>query len=170
MPGTPSIHYRRRWFYVLWVGLLLLSAGAWRLWEKPLRMEEASLALSVRVRNAPPGAVAQVWAGPAAQWPGLAWSGPALAEAGLRPDGLVPLPLLRIRIGRRRWLKGYVPRDTWDLVMIKLTAPGQPARYFIDPLSQDIRMGVLKPGWRLSYDAVVTWGNLRTDGRVPEMP
>jgi hypothetical protein len=170
VPDPGSIHYRRRWFYVLWVSLLLLSAGAWGLWEKPRRVEFASLSVTLRVRNAPPGTRVQVWAGPVAQWPGPAWSGQGLAQAELRADGYVALPLLRIQIGRRRWVKGYVPRYTWDLMMLRLTAPGEPARYFAYPLSEDIRMGVLRSGWRLSYDAAVAWGNLHTDGLAPKMP
>jgi hypothetical protein len=90
---------------VLWEFLLLISVGAWILWERPLRVEQASLMLKMRVRDAT-GTRVQVWAGPASQWPGLRWSGAGLAQAKLQVDGLVPLPMFRIRISWRRWLKG----------------------------------------------------------------
>ena len=38
---TGSIHYRRRWFYALWIGLLLLSGAGLFLWERPVRRDLA---------------------------------------------------------------------------------------------------------------------------------
>jgi len=168
MTGLRSIHYRRRWFYVLWGLLLLLSAGAWFLWERPLRIEQASLVLKLRVRGAPAGTRVQAWAGPVSMWPGLGWSGEGLAQAELQADGFASLPLFRIQIGRRRWLQGYVPRHTWDLLMLKFTAPGEPPRYYVYPLSRDIRTGLLRPRWRLTTDVQTTWGSLHTDGKAPD--
>ncbi|MDR3671515.1 MAG: hypothetical protein P4L36_11760 [Holophaga sp.] len=170
VPAARSIHYRRRWFYVLWVALLLLSGGAWILWERPVRMEQASLQLVFRVRNAPPGTSVQVWAGPRSRWEGPGWSGEGLAQAQLQDDGYARLPLLRIQIARRRWVKDYIPRGTWDLLMFKCSAPGAPPRFFALPLSEDIRKGVLRPKWRLTTTINVSWDGLINGGRTPPMP
>lgn len=165
-----SIHYRRRWFYVLWVALLLLSCGVWYLWERPLRLEQASLQVQLRVRNAPAGTRVQVWAGPVSRWEGRDWSGEGLAQAALQADGSAGLPLFHIQIARRRWVKDYIPRGTWDLMMVKCTAPGAPPRYFALPLSEDIRKGVLRPRWRLTTTVSVPWDGLPTDPKAPPMP
>jgi len=169
MPVTVrSIHYRRRWFYVLWVGLLLLSAGVWALWERPVQTVTASLDIRVRIRKAPAGARVQAWAGPWANWRNVDRSGPWAVQASLQPDGSATVPLFRIPIARRRWVKDYIPRGTWDLLMLRFTAPGQQPRYFPISLSLDIRSGVLRPKWRLTNTLETTWNNLSTDAKAPD--
>jgi len=163
-----SIHFRRRWYYVLWVALLALSAGAWLLWERPLSIDHASLAFRIQVRNVPPGTRVQVWNGPWDRWPGPAWSGEGAAATDLNGDGFAALPVLSVQIGQRRWVRGYVPRDTWDLLVLRLTPPDGPPRYFIQPLSDEIRMGELKPHWKLTTDAGFNWDKLHSDGKAPE--
>jgi hypothetical protein len=59
-------------------------------------------------------------------------------------------------------------RGTWDLMMLRFTAPGQQPRYFPIPLSQDIRTGVLRPKWRLTDALGMTWDHLPTDGKAPD--
>lgn len=168
MAELRSIHYRRRWFYVLWVALLLCSAGAWALWERPLSLDHASLAFRIQVRNAPPGTRVQAWNGPWDQWQGSAWSGDGAAATDLDPDGSAVLPVLSVQIAPRRWVRGYVPRDTWDLMVLRLTPPSGPPRYFIQPLADDILAGDLKPHWKLSTSAGFNWDKLHTDGKAPE--
>jgi hypothetical protein len=167
MISHDSIHYRQRWFYALWVTLLLMSCWALFLWERPLRFEQASLAVKVQIRNAPTGTQVQVWAGPWSRWEGLRWSGEEGGRTPLQADGSASLPLLRIQIARRRWLQGYVPRGTWDLVMLRFTAPSRPPRYLAVPLSEDIRQGVLRPKWRLTTSIGKSWEGLQTDGKAP---
>jgi len=167
MISHDSIHYRQRWFYVLWVVLLLLSCLALFLWERPLRVEQASLVVRVQIREAPAGTRVQVWAGPWSRWEGLSWSGGEGAPTVLNADGSATLPLLRIQIGRRRWFHGYVPRSTWDLVMLRFTAPSGPARYLAVPLTEDIRKGVLRPRWKLFTTVGTPWNGLPTDGKAP---
>lgn len=163
-----SIHYRRRWFYALWAGLLGLSLAGLALWETPRARETASLQMRVRLMGAPAGTRLQAWAGPRATWPGAAWNGEgAVGDPWAGPDGRLVLPLVHMRIARRRWVKDYVPRGTWDLVMLKFTPPDGPPRWFALPFGQDIRSGLLRPRYRLATDIDVSWLNLQVDASTP---
>ena len=168
MTERRSIHYRRRWFYVLWVVLLLLSAGALALWERPLTVVQAPLVVKIHVNQAPPGTQVQVWAGPWARWPGPLWSGAGAASTPLLTEGLTTLPMLMIPIARRRWVNGTIPRGTSELVMLKFTAPSEPSRYFALPLSKDIRTGLLRPKGKLLTSISISWSNLQTLGNAPD--
>jgi len=165
---APSIHFRRRWYYVLWTALLLLSAGALALWERPAAVDTAAFILKLKVAGAPAGTQVQVWAGPHARWPGQAWQGEgAYAQEALPGDGALTLPLVRVAIARRRWVRDYIPRGTWDLVMVRFVAPGAPPRFLAVPLSQDIRLGALRPRWKLATTLTLPWEKLEVDGRGP---
>jgi hypothetical protein len=163
----PSIHHRRRWYYALWVALLLLSAASLYLWERPAAQVQASLLIRLRVRGAPAGTQFQAWAGPAARWAGPAWKGEAaFAQGPLPGDGFLPFPVLRVPIARRRWVRDYIPRRTWDLVMIRVVPPGAPPRYLALPLGTDIRTGLLRPGWKLSTTIDISFDKLGIDGKA----
>jgi len=168
MTEPRGIHYRRRWFYVLWGVLLLLSAGALALWERPLAIIKAPLEVKIRVNQAPPGTQVQVWAGPWARWPGPGWSGAGAVPTALLTDAPTTLPMLEIPIARRRWGNGTIPRGTWELLMLKFTAPSEPPRYFALPLSKDIRTGLLRPKGKLMTSIIVSWSNLQTLGTAPD--
>jgi len=168
MAELRSIHYRRRWYYALWVALLVSSGIALALWERPSRIDLASLVFRVEIRNVPAGTRMQAWNGPWAQWQGAGWTGEGVDPIDIRPDGTAAVPLVRIRIARRRWVQDYIPRDTWDLMVLRLTPPSGLPRYFIQPLSADIRRGELKAGWRLTTTASFDWDSLRTDATLPE--
>jgi hypothetical protein len=165
--GKESSRPRGRWTYGLWAALLL-SIAALVLWEWPLRVDQASLVVQVRSSGAPPGTRVQIWNGPRARWEGLGWSGAGAPEAELRPEGYVSLPLLKVRIARRRWMHDYIPRGTSDLVMLKFTAPDGPPRYYTLPIAEDIRKGVLRPRWRLTISISMGWAGLATDGKASE--
>lgn len=166
--AEPSIHYRRRWFYLLWSVLLLLSATALLYWETPAARELASLQVQFNVTGAPAGTRMQAWAGPWGSWAGQDWTGAgALADATLPASGQVTLPLVHVPIARRRFKLGYIPRGTWDLMMVRLSPPSEPARYYALPLSLDIRTGVLVPRHRLMVGIDVSWKNLQVDAEAP---
>ena len=165
---APSIHYRRRWYYALWVGLLLLSAGALALWERPASSTEASLVVEVDLPGAPAGTRILGWAGPWAQGLSPDWTGAGLLRADLQADGRATLPLVRIRIARRRWVQDYIPRATWDLMVLKFIPPAGPPRFYCLPLSLDIRTGALRAKWRLTTSIRAPWESLPTDGRPPD--
>jgi len=167
-PAIRSIHFRRRWYYALWVGLLFLSAGALALWELPASTSEASLVVELQIPGAPAGTRIQGWVGPYAQGAEADWTGAGLIRADLQADGRATLPLARIRIARRRWVQDYIPRRTWDLMVLRFTPPDGPPRYFCLPLADDIRAGALRPKWRLTTSIRTPWGNLQADGRPPD--
>jgi len=166
--APPTIHYRRRWFYALWVALLLASAGALALWERPLAVVQASLTVRIHVRQAPAGAQVQAWSGPWARWQGPAWDAAGAAPTGLQADGWATLPVAGITIARRRWVNQYIARGTSDLLMLKFTAPGEQPRYFALPLSKDIRTGLLRPQGRLITSIDTSWPSLGVDGKAPD--
>lgn len=162
------IHYKRRWYYVLWSTLLVLSAGALFLWERPARTDLASLQVVLAIKGAPEGSRLQAWAGPWRRWPGSAWSGQgAFADMPLPVSGSATLPLLRLSIARRRWTAGYIPRETWELVMVKVVPPSGAPRYYPLPCSSDIRLGLLKPKRRLTIAIDTSWSNLKVDANPP---
>ena len=164
----PSIHYQRRWFYALWVFLLLLASTALWLWVRPESRVQASLVVKVTIMEAPAGTQVRAWAGPRADWHGADSGGPCRIQAALQPDGSLTLPLLRIHIARRRWVKDYIPGGTWDVVQLQFIPPNGPPRYLTVPLAQDIRSGLLRPGWRLTTQVSCHWGGLRTDPMAPD--
>jgi hypothetical protein len=166
-PAVRSIHYRRRWAYALWVALLLLSLGALVLWERPATTVTASYQVKVTIRQAPPGAAVEAWAGPWSRWTGPEGFSGAAGQAPLREDGSATLPVIHVPIARRRWAKGYIPRGTWDLVVLRFTAPGEAPRYVVLPLAPDIRSGLLRPRWRLTGTVNSRWGALDTAPQVP---
>ena len=168
MTAPRGIHYRRRWFYALWVVLLLLSSGALALWQRPLAVVQASLTVRIHVRQAPAGAQVQTWAGPWDRWPGPEWSAAGAAPTALPADGWATLPVAAITIARRRWVNQYIARDTSDLLMLKFTAPGERPRYFALPLSKDIRTGLLRPQGRLITSVETHWSGLGFDGKAPD--
>lgn len=166
--AEPTIHHQRRWYYALWTALLALSCLALLVWETPARTELASLDLRIKISGAPAGTRLQAWAGPWARWPGPAWSGEgAFADLELPPGGAATLPLLRVHIARRRFGLGYISRGTWDLVMVKVSAPGQAPRFLVLPCSQDIRTGLLRSRIRVTAEISSSWNNLRVDGNPP---
>lgn len=169
MPSSsPSIHHSRRWFYALWVTLLAATLGLWYLWERPVSTVLASCSIVLKINDLPEGSRMEVWAGPWGRWRGKAWDGQGAFAAGpIRAGQALTLPLLRVPIARRRWLDGYVPRRTWDLVMIRITAGDGQIRYLAVPLDMDIRMGVLRPKWRLLTTINTLWQNLKVDPRAP---
>ncbi len=165
---APSIHFRRRWYYALWVSLLLLSAGALVLWERPASTSEASLVVKLDLPGAPAGCRIQAWVGPWAQGRNLDWGAAGLLQADLQADGQASLPLVRVRIARRRWVPDYIPRATWDLMVLRIMPPAGPPKFYCLPLSEDIRSGVLRAKWRLTTVIQVPWDGLQTDARLPD--
>jgi hypothetical protein len=52
--------------------------------------------------------------------------------------------------------------------MLKFTAPGELPRYFPLPLSQDIRVGLLRGKHKLTTTITLPWANLPVDGKAPD--
>jgi hypothetical protein len=168
-PTPPSIHHRRRWFYVLWVALLLVSGVAlWR-WRIPARIERPSLVLAVETRSLPGPVDVSVWKGPEAVWPGAAWDGSGAAFEG-RPDaaGRLEVPPLEVPFAVRRWVnQDYIRPASQDLVVLRFCAAGQPPRYLHLRLKRDWYQGLLRDGRRLRINMRQSWETLERQAELP---
>lgn len=169
-PAERSIHYRRRWYYALWCGLLVLAALAWLAWETPRLSAQGKVSVRLTLRDMPGNVKVQVWAGPRAVCPSGEWDGSApAADLGVAQGNGINLPPLALPVGYRRWVTDYIPRKTSDLLVFRLEAPGQAVRYLVLPLGADWRQGHLRPGRVLRYDIQLRWDRLPFDIREPEV-
>jgi hypothetical protein len=161
-----SIHWRQRWWYALWVALLLGALGFWAWWETPAASGVGHVVLVIRVVDLPPGSKAEVWAGPAKAWKAdpSAFQGPWPVTD---PAKALPLPPVAIQAGLRRWRQGYIPRLTSDLIVLRLDPPQGPPRYAAYGLAKDLNAGLAGPHRRLILSAPVRWGNLSEDASHP---
>jgi hypothetical protein len=164
----PSIHVRRRWYYALWISLLVLSVLALYLWEKPSRVDHAKVELCVNILEMPEGTKIDLWKGPEATWPGMKWQGNKDGTP-IRPDlkGWILPPIQEIPIARRRWVKDFIHRLTPDLLVLRFAPSQGPARYMWFRLAPDIHAGALGPRRRLIYRVEASWQKLCLD---PESP
>lgn len=164
-----SIHYRRRWFYVLWCALLLVSVWAWILWVTPRESGTARMMVRLKVEAVPPGCRVQAWTGPQARWAGDAWQGENPAAEAVMGGDYLDLPPIRLDIAFRRWVKDYIPSKTSDLLVIRFVPPTGQSRYFFLPLEKDWRSGLLRVGWVIHVKIPCPWESLGTDATaVPE--
>jgi hypothetical protein len=162
MEPAPSIHFRRRYFYALWAGLFLLSLGALILWETPASTATSRVELRVQIKGLPAGVQARVWVGPRGQWRGKA-SQTEGTPVPLPANGPVVVPPQTVWAGYRRWVKGFIPRRTADLVVLCFQESGQPDRFLPFPLAQDWRSGMLGPRRVLRIGCECNWKSLRQD-------
>ena len=163
MTPSPSIHYKRRWFYVLWCTLLLASLAALGLWETPARSGSADLAFKIQVANVPPGCAVQFWAGPKKAWPGADHRAP-MNQPGLPLTAAgEAIGHLNLRVAYRRWIGGVIARRTDDLLVLKFQPRSGTPRYFTIPLDMDWHSQILRPGRRMAFSTSIDWGNLWLD-------
>ncbi|HTL97983.1 MAG TPA: hypothetical protein VL181_04165 [Holophagaceae bacterium] len=164
--AEPSIHWRQRWWYALWVALLIAALGFWRWWETPAMFGKGHVVLSIRVADLPPGCRVEVWAGPA-----KTWKPESSAFQGnwpvLDPAKPLPIPPVEIRAGLRRWHQGYIPRLTADLVVVRLDPPQGSPKFFAYNLSSDLNTGLAGPHRRLYVSQPVRWVALSEDASRP---
>ena len=164
--AEPSIHWRRRWWYALWVALLLGTAGFWRWWETPAVFGAGHAILTIRMADLPPGTKVEAWTGPVKAWSADAtgFQGPWVAQDAAKP---LPIPPLEIQVGLRRWHQGYIPRLTSDLIVLRLDPPQGPSKFIAYSLKTDLNSGLAGPHHRLSISAPVRWSALSVDASRP---
>lgn len=153
-----SRHHQRRWFYVLWAALLLLSLGALLAWETPARSGVAQLDVIVRIAGMPAGTRCKAWVGPVGKARSVAWE--ELPTQGMEHGEGFEVRGLKASIGYRRWLDDYIPRRTADHLVLRFEAPDWPPRYLPISLAPDWRRGLLRPGQWMRIDLGVTWDGL----------
>lgn len=162
MEPAASIHYRRRYFYALWVALLLLSLGALALWETPASTATSRVELRVQVKGLPEGVQARIWAGPRGRWGDMVWRTEG-TPVPFSASGPVVVPPQTVWAGYRRWTKGFIPRRTADLIVLCFQESGQPDRFLPFPLAQDWHSGMLGPRRVLRIGCECNWKSLRQD-------
>ena len=166
-PGAgPSIHWRQRWWYALWVALLLGASGFWAWWETPAVSGTGHVVMTIRVVGLPAGSRVEAWTGPSKKWkadaPGFFGPWPVVDAA--KP---LPVPPIEIHVGLRRWHQGYIPRLTNDRVVLRLDPPDGAPRYLSYDLREDLNAGTAGPHRRLFYSVPVRWVALSTDASRP---
>lgn len=161
-----SIHWRQRWWYGLWVALLLGSLGFWGWWETPAASGTGHVVLSIRVADLPAGSKVEAWTGPIQAWKvdAVGFQGPWVVQDTVKP---LPVPPLEIRAGLRRWHQGYIPRLTSDRVVLRMDPPDGPPRYAAYDLHSDINAGLAGPHRRLFITSAMRWGALSEDASKP---
>lgn len=163
MDSKFSIHYQRRWFYILWASLLMASAAFLLLWETPARRGTSKITLGLVVKGLPPQTRVEVWTGPKDHWPGLDWKGQDPGAKIRIKDEWVVLEPFVLPVAYRRWVKGTIPRHTADLLVLRFDAPGQSPRYMALPLKKDWESGLLSPGRILRVNTEFAWEKLWLD-------
>lgn len=160
-PAPTSIHYRRRWYYVLWAGLLLVAAALLAWWETPARFGQGTLLVTLEAGGLPEGTRAALWVGRTRDWP-PPW--PAAGEFLGASDGRISFPPRAIPVAARRLGQGLILRRTHDLALIRFEAPGGQRRALLMDLRDDLQHGLLAPGRRLGVTFQLAWE------RLPQMP
>ena len=161
-PESTNIHHRRRWFYVLWTGLLLGALGLWFWTEQPTGVGVARLEVALTLRDVPAGGRAALWIGR------LEDQGRGLAM----PLEWVPVQeskvtlISPVRMAMRRLGHTYMLRRTDDFCVVVIETSGQ-RRYFRYDLRQDIAPNLLKVGRRLQLRVETHWASLST---IPDAP
>jgi hypothetical protein len=171
-PGSPrSIHWRRRWYYTLWVGLLLACLLAWGLWERPAFEGTWTARIHLTVRGFPGPGRAQVWCGTASRWQEAFRGGGIQADLELPSDQRAAVPPIRMALALRRWWPIHIPRRTWDVMVIRLTSAQGESRYLTLSFHQDLVRRVVRPRAVMSLEMDLKWATLPLDAPMPsELP
>ena len=157
MNEVKTIHHQRRWFYLLWSGLLAAAIVALAMWVIPGHRGEGKLGIRVRVKGAPEGMVTQAWSGPASAWKP---SNPSFgAEAKPGKEDWYDLPTLTIPIVRRRWWKLLHPL-TADQVVLRFMAPGGDKKFVFIDLKGDLYHDFLRENRTLGYSFQLDWATI----------
>lgn len=157
-------HYRRRWYYLLWTLLLMVSIGLWVAWEIPAESGYGRVGTQLRLPGIPPGTSISAWAGPHGNIRSDIWGDPSrVIDLGDSKGTLVEMPPLQLPFAKRRWADAYIPKRTWDLVVIRLKPPSGPTRYFVMDLTSDWNEGTIRPGRVLRYKVACPWEGLATE-------
>ncbi len=158
-----TLHHRRRWYYVLWVLLLVAAVGFLAWWETPAREGTARLQIELAAPDLPADTRIALWTGTVRTWD-PAWQprdGWRSVQAGALRAGPAP-----IRIARRRWGQGLLMRRTDDLAIAVLEAPGGERRWFVYDLREDLG-GPLTIGRTLTVKLSTTWAGLPRSAALP---
>lgn len=157
-------HYLRRWLYILWSLLLLGVIGLWVAWEIPGDFGHGKFGAQLRLSGTPSGTVISAWAGPREHSETDLWGDPSrVINLGTSKGPLVEMSPIQLPFAKRRWTHAYISKRTWNLVVIRLTPPSGPTRYFVMDLTSDWSEGTIRPGRVLRYKVACPWEGLSTE-------
>jgi len=159
----PGVHGRRRWFYGLWVILLVASMGALFLWGKPKSVDQAKVRLSITVGDLPSDTKLRLWAGPIETLRNTDPEELMRTAPDLPGSARMLLPDLTVSIARRRWVKATIPSSTTEGLVVRFAAPGQSPRYFFYDLREDIESGLLINHRVVTLSCSLAWNRLNPD-------
>ncbi len=159
-----SIHHQRRWFYVLWGGLLLAALGVLAAWRSPASVGEAKVRFAFKLLDGPEGLSMDAWRGN----PEDLQRGPLAFTpcAGPGPGGSARSSAVPVLLARRRWVKDFHPLTT-TLVVLRLRPSQGPPRYVAYDLGPDLRGGLLKERRVLEISTALKWPTLSTEENHP---
>jgi len=153
-----SIHYQRRWFYVLWTILLLASCCFLLFWNKPYKAGYGQLTIILHIKEIPDGTQIKTWIGPKNNWPKTTKK---FIEASInqysKNDSAITIGPLKVFVAYRRWIHSYIPRGSDDFVVITFIPKLGPAKYITLSLSDDINSGYFAPPRRMTEIVTNSW-------------
>ncbi len=164
MTEIPSIHFRRRGFYALWVALLLLSGVALVLWRKPVYMGTWNVQIKMRVDAAPGELQARIWFGPTS-----ALRQKPLSQAWERRTDSIPMGQkvhikdLHVPLARRRWTQLPYPEGNGEVLVIELRHGAEPPRYLAFQLEEDLKVVLMRHKRVTTLEFVTNWQRLPLD-------
>lgn len=152
-----NIHYRRRWFYVIWTGILLSVAAFWIWTEQPARVGAAKLEVVLTLRGMPSQGKAFLWVGHMD-----AFRNDQTIPGDWKPlrDAKVSLTS-PVNMAVRRMGDAYMLRRTDDFSVVIVESSGQ-RRYLYYDLREDINMKLLRMGRTLRLDIETDWDSLHS--------
>lgn len=161
MPEQSSIHWRRRWHYVLWVALLGAALGALGLWRTPVRKGAARVGFKATL-SAGQSVSAVACASSARDEEGpLQWQPLTLREGTWVGELSMPLAY-------RRWNGQLFPGQCHERIVLRWNGPDGP-RYQVLEERHDLLMGLLAPGRHMIFEfRGVDLGRLAKD--IPPPP
>ena len=147
----------RRWFYLLWSGLLSVVLVVWVMWLLPGRSGHGKMDVRVRVNGAPKGMVVQIWSGPSS----FLRKRKRVYGVAIVPgqDGWTNMPTQTIPFAQRRWLELMHP-STADQVVLRFRVPSGEMKYVWIDLQGDFYHGFLRENRTLGYEIQIDWSGI----------
>jgi hypothetical protein len=161
--AAPNIHHQRRWFYLLWTGILLIAAACWLWSEWPTKAGTANLEFVLTLRGIPHQGRAALWVGRL----------DAFEKNQYLPQTWVPIQGAKVSVARpvhlaqRRTGKAFMLRRTDDFSVVIVEAAGQ-RRYLYYDLREDISQNLLRVDRTLRLGIQTDWDSLHSAVHIPK--
>ncbi len=131
-------------------------------------MVSADLEVRVKIRQAPPDVTVTAWAGPWARFAGPERFRDAPIQVPLLPDGTATLPVFRMPIAYRRWVRGYIPGAPGTWWSCGSPPPARGRAIWPCPCPRTSVTAFWLPGHKMTGRLECAWTTLRTDTLVSD--